>query len=91
MIEKGYYLHTKNWSYPDILIDYFLSDIEEELTRDIIERNLKCLKIYRLKLENDPLNLSLGDYTLEIQGVDEATATIRGLDFVLDKYNGERG
>lgn len=87
MITKGYYLTSKNWSYTDVLIDYFLDDIEDELTLKVIKKNIKNLENYRNGLSDYPLTLTFGNYTLEIKGSDEATSTIRGLEYILYKIN----
>lgn len=82
MVDKGYYLTSKNWSYTNVLIDYFLDDIKDELTLSVIKQNIKILEKYRNGLCVYPITLYFGGYTLEIMGADEATATIRGLEYI---------
>lgn len=88
MMIKSYHLTSKEWSYPDIYsIDYFLEDIKDELTESNISENLKILKAQRdsMKIEFDEVKLKFGDYTLGIQGIDEAVSTIRGLEFAFEE------
>lgn len=86
MIIKSYHLSPKEWSYPDIYsIDYFLEDIKNELTKRNIAENLELLKKQRDGMKTNAVKLKFGSYTLEIQGIDEAVVTIRGLEFVLEE------
>lgn len=87
MIDKGYYLTSKNWSYTNVLIDYFLEDIEDELTLKVIQKNIKVLENYRNGSSDYLLTLTFGNYTLKIKGSDEATSTIRGLEYISYKIN----
>lgn len=87
MFVEGYHLSSKEWSYPNITsIDYFLKDFKSELTRSNVKDNLKFLKDYRNELREDAVTLDFGNCKLEIQGNDEAVATIRGLECVLHDY-----
>lgn len=82
MIVKGYYLSSKEWSYPEVVIDYFLEDIQDELNLINLKSNIELLENYRNNSGADAIVLALGEYTLDIQGSDEATSTIRGLKYV---------
>lgn len=81
MIVKGYYLSSKEWSYPEVVIDYFLEDIQDELNLINVKSNIERLENYRNNSSADAIVLALGKYTLDIQGSDEATSTIRGLKY----------
>lgn len=84
MIVEGYHLSSMEWSYPNIIsIDYFLEDFKSDLTRSNVEDNLKFLEDYREELREDAVTLDFGNCKLEIQGIDEADKTIRGLEYVL--------
>ncbi|MCG7335394.1 hypothetical protein MHZ95_08895 [Sporosarcina sp. ACRSM] len=86
MIRKGHHLSSLEWSYPNIMsIDYFLEDFKSELTCNNVNHNLVLLKDYRNKLRQDVVILTFGNCKLEIQGIDEAVGTIRGLENVLNK------
>ncbi|MCR6098305.1 hypothetical protein HXA31_17110 [Salipaludibacillus agaradhaerens] len=88
MLRKNHSLSRAEWSYPDIYsIDYFLEDFKHELTYDNVNDNLELLKDYRNKLKSDTITLTFGNCKLEVQGIDEATATIRGLEYVLNEMN----
>ncbi|MCG1010380.1 hypothetical protein J4760_10155 [Salinicoccus sp. ID82-1] len=82
MIVKGYYSSSKNWSFPEVVIDYFLEDIEDELTLSNVQSNIAILENYRKSSNEDAIDIVLGNYTLDVQGSDEACATIRGLEYV---------
>lgn len=82
---KGYHLSSMSWSYLDIYsIDYFLIDFKDELTRSNVERNLELLENYRDEDKGDAVTLIFGNCKLDIQGIDEAVATIRGLEYALE-------
>lgn len=82
MIVAGYYLSSKKWSFPEVVIDYFLEDIEDELTLNNVQSNIAILENYRKNSNGEAIDIVLGNYTLDIQGSDEASATIRGLEYV---------
>lgn len=85
MLAKGYHLSSMHWSYPEIIsIDYFLEDFKSELTKNNVEDALEFLEEYREQLREDAVTLVFGNCTLEIQGIDEADNTIRGLIFILE-------
>ncbi|MGJ5638414.1 hypothetical protein ACSBQ0_17280 [Bacillus altitudinis] len=85
MLSKGYHLSSMHWSYPNIIsIDNFLEDFKNELTKNSVEDTLEFLEDYREKLREDTVTLVFGKCRLEIQGIDEADNTIRGLIFVLE-------
>lgn len=85
MIVEGYHLSQRHWSYPNILnIAYFLEDFKSELSKNSVEDTLEFLEEYREQLREDAVTLLFGKCTLEIQGIDEADKTIRGLIFVLE-------
>ncbi|EAE0271721.1 hypothetical protein H0J01_001024 [Listeria monocytogenes] len=86
MLRKKHFLSRAEWSYPDILsIDFFLEDFKHELTYDNVNDNLEFLKDYRNKSKSDTVTLTFGNCKLEVQGIDEATATIRGLEYALNE------
>lgn len=74
-------------------IDYYLEEINEELTKCSVLKNIKILQKYRNEFMVKPTNLIFSKYKLQFQGVDEAVAIIRGLEFVLEGYqkSDERG
>ncbi|PAQ15110.1 hypothetical protein CD798_07580 [Bacillaceae bacterium SAOS 7] len=85
MLTTGYHLSSMHWSYPDIIsIDYFLEDFKNELTKNNVEDAIEFLEEYRRNLREDAVTLFFGKSSLEIQGIDEADITIRGLIFALE-------
>ncbi|EDT48292.1 hypothetical protein [Streptococcus infantarius] len=86
MFVEGYHLSSMKWSYPDIYsIDYFLEDFKSELTASNVGNNLKLLGDYRDDLREDVVTLTFGNCELKVQGMDEVVATIRGLEYVLER------
>lgn len=91
MLSKNYHLSTMEWSYNDITsIDYFLADFKNELTKDNVTDNLKLLADYRDRLTQEELILVFGNCKLKVKGIDEVVATIRGLEYVYEKYFSNR-
>jgi len=85
LLPKGYHLSSKHWSYPNILsIDYFLEDFKNGLTKSNVKKTIGFLEEYRRNLGSEVVTLDLGKCSLEIQVIDEADKTIRGLKFALE-------
>jgi len=86
MLVRKNHLSSMKWSYPDIYsIDYFLEDFKSELTASNVEDNLEFLGDYRDELREDAVTLTFGNCELKVQGIDEVGATIRGLEYVLER------